>query len=267
MKQHLYLFGIAFFSLFAATPAMWGGSIVNGNFETGDFTGWNIGGGYRGNLLNSQLVPGNFLPGGANYNSGVAIGHSGIVTPGADPNTGGQLNRVFSGNYSWRVEDTANGGYASVISQTVTNYTSPDFFFAWAAVLEGAHGTTDATTVIITLRDLTDSVDLIVREYNAANNGLGVDPRFVDSTSTTGYYWTPWQIEQLTLPQNAIGHDLMLTMLAADCNPTGHAGYLYLDAFGDMAPSANTNAPEPSTYLMVGIGLAVALGNRMRRNR
>lgn len=267
MTQNLTLHRISILALLAASSTVWGGTIVNGNFETGDVTGWTVGGGYRGNLLNGQLVPSNFLSGGPNYSSSIANNHSGIVTPGTDPNTGNQLNRVYSGNYSWRVEDTVSGGYASVISQTVNSYTSSDFFFAWAAVLEGAHNATEAATVIITLRDLTDSVDLIVRQYNASNTGSGVDARFVDSTSTTGFFWTPWQIEQLTLPLNAIGHDLSLTILAADCNPTGHTGYLYLDGFGDVAPPVTTDTPEPSTYALVGIGLAVALGNRMRRNR
>lgn len=267
MKNSLNLERVAVLAFFTAASSVWGGAIVNGNFETGDATGWTVGGGYRGNLLNGQMLPSNFLQAGPNYNFSIASSHSSIVTPGGDPNTGNQLNRVYSGNYSWRVEDTVSGGYASVISQTVSNYTSSDFFFAWAAVLEGAHSSGDAATVIITLRDLTDSVDLIVRQYNASNNGSGVDARFVDSTTTTGYFWTPWQIEQLTLPQNAIGHDLSLTILAADCNPTGHTGYLYLDGFGDRAPQVGSQVPEPSTYVMVGIGLAVALGNRMRRNR
>jgi hypothetical protein len=246
--------------------AAWGGTIVNGDFETGDASGWTVGGGYRGNLLNGALVPSSFLPGGANYNSSIANTHSAIVTPGTDPNTSNALNRVYSGNYSWRVEDTVSGGYASVLSQTVNNYSNSDFFFAWAAVLEGAHGSTDAATVIITLRDMTDNIDLITRQYNAATTGSGVDARF-NFDNSTGFYWTPWQIEQLTLPGNAIGHDLSLTVLAADCNPTGHAGYLYLDGFGAAPPTTGGGVPEPSTYAMVGIGLALAIGDRIRRNR
>ena len=55
---------------------------------------------------------------------------------GNDPNVGSLLNRVYSGNYSYRAEDTTWGGYASAITQTVTNWTDNNIFFAWAAVLE-----------------------------------------------------------------------------------------------------------------------------------
>lgn len=77
------------------------------------------------------------------------------MTSGGDPNTSKALNRVYADTYSWRVEDITTGDYASVISQRVDNYTDPMIFFAWAAVLEGAHGVTDAATIKISLRDLT----------------------------------------------------------------------------------------------------------------
>jgi hypothetical protein len=244
-----------------------GGTPVNGDFETGNASGWTIGGGSRASLLNGSLLPSLFLPGGAYYDFAIASTHSGIVTPGLDANTGNQLNRVYSGNYSWRVEDTTNGGYASVISQTILNYTKPDFFFAWAAVLEGAHGPTDAATVVITLRDVTAGADLITRQYNA---GGGVDARF-SYNSSTNYYWTPWQIEQLTLPSGAVGHDLTLTVLAADCQPTGHTGYLYLDGFGSSAPIAGgqtaSAAPSLSEWgmaLLAG-GLIFVAVRRLRK--
>ena len=240
------------------------GSFINGNFETGDSSGWTIGGGYRGSVYN-PLNPAAFLPGGALYSASIANGHSGIVTPGLDPNTGNQLNRVYSGNYSWRVEDFETvGGYASVISQTVTNYTDPNIFFAWAAVLEGAHGLTDAATVQITLTDLTTSTLLISRQYNAASGGGGVDPRF-KYNAATNTYWTPWQIEQLAIDATLAGHDFNLSVLAADCNPTGHFGYLYLDGFGSVAPPPTGDVPEPATFGMIAFGLgALALKFRKR---
>ena len=237
---------------FGATP-------VNGGFETGNASGWTIGGGFRGGFLNGSLVPNSFLPGGGNYDSSVANTHSGIVTPGFDPNTDNQLNRVYSGNYSWRVEDTTYGGYASVISQTVTNYTSPSFFFAWAAVLEGAHGPTDAATVVISLRDVTAGTDLITRQYNAGTTGSGVDARF-NYNASTNFYWTPWQIEQLALPSSAIGHDLNLTVLAADCQPTGHTGYLYLDGFGSVTPPAGQTTTAAGAPSLSEWGMALLAG-------
>lgn len=243
-------------------------SFINGNFETGDATGWTIGGGYRGGVANNALNPADVLPGGSRYNVGIANGHSSIVTPGLDPRTGNMLNQVYSGNYSWRVEDTTTGGYASAISQRVNNYTDSNIFFAWAAVLEGAHGTNDAATMKISLLDLTAGDVLISREYNAADDGSGVDPRFNVFRASNGanFFWTPWQIEQLVLPANRIGHDLQLTVLASDCEPTAHAGYLYLDGFGSVLPPPVDGVPEPATIWFLASGL-IAIAWRVQRSR
>jgi len=243
-------------SVLAFAPRASAGVFLNGDFETGTSAGWTTGTGYRGGVFNPSLDAADLLPGGALYNPNLM--HSSIVTPGLVPETGNQLNRVYSGAYSWRVEDTTTGGYGSAIEQRVDNYSAPDIFFAWAAVLEGAHGVTDAATVKIQLRDVTSGVNLISREYNAASSGGGVDPRF-SYYAPTNFYWTMWQIEQLTLPVSSIGHDLVLSILAADCEPTGHEGFLFLDGFGDRVPDqTGTGVPEPASLLLVGLGLVAA---------
>jgi len=232
-------------------------TFVNGNFETGDATGWTIGGGYRGSTANNVLTPEMVLPGGALYDASIANGHSSIVNGGFDSNTGNALRQVYSGNYSWRVEDTVNGGYGSAIAQNVNAYSAPNIFFAWAAVLEGAHGLNDAATVKIYLRDLTVGDVLVAREYNAASSGGGVDARFTYNPSTN-YYWTDWQIENILLPANRMGNNFELSILASDCEPTGHVGYLYLDGFGAVPPPPPPPpgaVPEPGTYVLMVSGL------------
>jgi PEP-CTERM motif len=246
----------AFVCVVASAPAASADVFVNGDFETGTSTGWTTGSGYRGGVLNPSLDAADLLPGGSLYNA--SLNHSSIVTAGGVAETGNQLNQVYSGVYSWRVEDTVLGGYGSAIEQRVNGYSDPEIFFAWAAVLEGAHGPTDAATVKILLRDVTLGVDLISREYNAAAGGGGVDPRF-NYYAPTNFYGTPWQIERLTLPLTSVGHDLVLSILASDCEPTGHEGFLFLDGFGGDVPVV----PEPVSLLLVGMGLAAAV----RRNR
>ncbi len=254
----------------ALTMACAAGSVmaagfVNGGFEAGDMSGWAIGGGYRGGANYNPLDPANFLSGGAAYNAGIAGSHSAIISAGTvDPHVGALLgSTVYSGNYSLRVEDTTYGGYASVASQTVTNYTDTDIFFAWKAVLEGAHGVRDAASMVISLVDLTTSTELIRREYNASTSGGGGGSIF--SQSGGDYYTPQWQIEQLTIGSALSGHDFMLSVLAADCQPTGHYGYIYLDGFGAVIPPGG-NVPEPATLALAGLALAGGAFAR-RRNK
>ena len=244
-------------SMMVSGPAF-SAAFVNGGFEDGNFGGWTTGGGSRASVNNASLDPAAFLPGGSLYNA--SLNHSAIVTAGIAPHTDGNLNQVYSGTYSARVEDTTFGGYASVIKQTVTNYTDPNIFFAWAAVLEGAHGTNSAATFILTLTDDILGTTLVNRQYNAASGGGGVDARFTLSSDV--YYYTAWQIEQLDVSA-AQGHDFTLSLLASDCQPTGHAGYVYLDGFGATAPPGGS-VPEPATLALLGLG-ALGLGVSRRR--
>ena len=115
---------MAMAALFGATaPAASAASFTNGGFESGTFAGWTLGAGVRGSTDNASLTTAALLPGGALYNS--TINHSAVIGTGyVDPNVGNLLGTtVYSGNYSARIEDTTSGGYASVVSQTVTNYT------------------------------------------------------------------------------------------------------------------------------------------------
>jgi hypothetical protein len=240
---------------------------TNGNFENGTASGWITGGGYRGGITNSGLIPASFLPGGANYNP--TANRSAVVGPGIVANTDGNLNRVYSGNYSYRIEDVTDGGYASVISQTVANYQDNNIFFAWAATLESAHGTNDGAVFKLLLRNDTRGIDLISRQYTAASGGGGIDSRF--TLSTTGHYYTrDWQIEQLDVSQY-LGDTFTLILLAADCQPTAHQGTVYLDGFGAVTPPPvlppdSGVVPEPATNALMGSGLLM-LGGFLRARR
>ena len=226
-------------------------AFVNGGFEDGNTNGWTVGTTTRnGNL--SSLVPSNYLNG--------ATGRSAVVGSGLDPVLGGLMaNTVYAGNSAYRVEDTTDGGYLSVISQTVTNYTDPNIYFAWMAVLEGAHTAENAAGMKIELIDQTTHETIISRVYSAVPGN--VDARF---SSSNRYYYTPvWQIEQLAIDALRQGHDFVLTVLATDCDPTAHAGYVYLDGFGAAPP---VDVPEPTGLALVSLAL-LAAGTARRRKR
>lgn len=235
---------------------------INGGFETGDISGWTQGGGYRAGVNNAGLSPA-YFNGGGGFNDG---GRGHIMNLGdVDPNVGANIGSlVYSGNHSYRAEDTTYGGYATYIEQTVANYTDPDIYFAWKSVLLGAHGTLDAATMIISLTDNTTSSELIHREYNAADNGSGVDARF---SNYFGNFYTPdWQIEHLAIDSSLSGHSFTLSVLGSDCQPTGHWGYVYLDGFGAAPPPPGPGIPEPTAWALMITGFGMA-GGVMRRRR
>lgn len=258
----------------AAVSSAQSAGFVNGGFDDGTLNGWTTGGGCRTTKFNNQLVASDFLSGGSLYGAGTGsphfcsgtgngaiTSHSQIINAGAvDPNVGALIGDLTYGGtaHSLRVEDTTFGGYASVATQTVNNYTDPDIFFAWKAVLLGAHGLNDAATFIITLRDLTTNTELIRREYNAA-----AFPGAPFANSGGNFYTPAWQIEQLNIGTGLSGHNFQLLVLAADCEPTGHWGYVYLDGFGSVAPPPGV--PEPGSLALAGVALLGLAAARRRQ--
>jgi len=108
--------GLAAIAALLSTTAAHASSFVNGDFEAGNASGWTQGGGYRGNVSNAGLNPNNFIPGDGGVRSSIVA--SGTV----DPNVGAAFgSTVYGGKFSYRVENTTWGGYASVLQQRVNN--------------------------------------------------------------------------------------------------------------------------------------------------
>ncbi|HEX8404289.1 MAG TPA: PEP-CTERM sorting domain-containing protein [Duganella sp.] len=256
MKLHHIAGVVALLGLAGAAQA---DGFANGGFESGSTSGWVTGGGYRGGSPNAAITPADFLPGGALNQDGGERGA--VIDKGyVDANVGGLLgSTVLNGNYAYRAENTSSGGFGTAISQQVKNYTDSDIYFGWKAVLEnGGHAEDESAVMMLTLTDNTTGKLVLSRTYNAGDGGGGVDGRFM---SAGEFFYTPqWQIEKLSIDQSLSGHDFTLSLLAADCEPTGHTGYAYLDGFGAYVPPV----PEPETYgmLLAGLGMLGLVARR-----
>jgi len=261
MKKIMFILLMA---LFVALPAYADISFVNGGFDDagGNLDGWTINGSGPG----AVSLSGNGI---STYSGGAGGVVAATVAPGIDPNVG--INTTFAGSYSGRVGDATPWWgspyqYNSITqAATITGATAGHLYFAWAAVLEtSGHSYADTPYFQVKIHNDTQGGDIYdVKKYEQDGGFWTTSGWWQYSTGNDPLY-PGWYVEDLDLTALGVnvGDTLTLTALARDCNPTGHAMYVYLDGFGGTYTTHD--APEPATLLLLGSGL-IGLGFARKR--
>ena len=244
---------------------------TNGGFEQNDFAGWTLGGGTNPGLLGAepftsasiQIIPG-------------AAGPASIVGQFTDPIAPTiVLPRV--GQLTAKLNDENGGALVTTLVQTdtVTNADIdpadgfPHIRFAFAPVMDDpSHAPDEQPYFYVSVKNLTDNS--ILFEQFAYSGQAGVN--FLNGTGNWKYL--EFQNVDAVLPLSAIGQQIELTVIAADCALGGHGGYVYVDGFG------STNVPPPTgsavitevpvnqpAALILLAGLLGLLGWRAKRTR
>ena len=190
----------------------------NADFETCDFTGWDL---FDGNVNNQPYQMVNITP-------STPGGHHTITTPGTDPLVGIPTTDPNGGGCSVMLGDyTGTGARAASMRQTflVTPQTT-SFTYSYALVLEDPSGHTlgEKPFFKINMYDQNNN-PIACGEYEVISGPNG-DPDFISYGA--GYY-LPWRTT--FAPLNAyIGQNVTIEFIVGDCSQSGHYGYGYIDA-------------------------------------
>lgn len=231
----------------------------NGGFEGGSFADWTLGGGSNPGLAGAPPFTGGSVqisPGGAGP---ATIVGDGAVDPRAPTIA---LPRV--GHHTAKLNDEGGGALVTTLRQVDTVTTAdvdqadglPHIRFAFAPVLEDpSHSPEQQPYFYVVVKNLADGSVLF--EQFAYSGQAGV--QFLAGAGTWKYL--EFQDVDAVLPASAIGQQVELTVVAADCSLGAHGGYVYVDGFGSAVVGPGDNgAPPPEPKPVPSLGaLAAAL--------
>jgi hypothetical protein len=193
-------------------------ALVNGDFETGDLSGWTV-----------SLS----LYGGPSVS---------IVSPGTALWTNGGLNMVHSGKYAAMLYSGVNDSYHADwarIEQAVTVPPGQNMLEMWfAAVINfnhfsgGVYG--DDTYVLFEVLDPVGGT-IYSQRFSSFDNAAAL----IDDTPGDDWKYLPWQ--QITVPLSSYENQtLTVRYTAYDCNFGGHFSYGYIDDLRFVIPPSPT---------------------------
>lgn len=204
----------------------------NGGFEQNDFSSWVIGGGSNQGLVGA--VP--FNSASIQITPGPA-GPTALVGTITDPNAP-TLILPRLGSVTAQLNNAPGGSLVTTLKQvdTVTSADIdsgdglPHIRFSFAPVLEDPNHTPNQQPYFyVALRRVSDNSLLFEQFAYSGQAGFNF------LTAPTGWKYLPFQDVDVTLPANAVGEQIELTVIASDCSLGGHGGYVYVDGFGSQA--------------------------------
>jgi len=257
------------------------GMFVNGGFESGT-TGWTSVVGQW--TLSGSNTPVETVVSSTASNWGFYSSDSAVVTGTAltDTLTGGNLRQVFSGSSSFRVGNSATIRHFARLSQTVSNYSGGDIYFAFAAVLDDPdtnHTDPQRPAFKFDVRDETLNQSLYSIAFSSEGTGnqdLNWHQGIRNSLNDGYWYYSDWQLIRISTAGRQ-GNTISMAVATYDCSLGQHGGYAYVDAFQDTAPTPNPGVtttgavltysavPEPSSLLLASLGIAAAAWAARRR--
>ncbi|MCB0380352.1 MAG: T9SS type A sorting domain-containing protein [Flavobacteriales bacterium] len=219
--RKIILFPLLFISLLAFSQ---NDSLVNGNFETGDCSGWQI---IKGTVpASTPPQPYTFISSGISTCDS-STNHN-IVSIGNDAVCG--FPKVFpgGGNYSLQLGNgTGTGNGAARIQQTFEVDTVNNVFaYHYAVVLNDA-GHTLSEQPYFTARMFNVNGDTIhLKGLTYLPVSSGGDPDFIPYV---GGVYLDWHTQYVDL-SSYVGQDVTIEFTTGDCAQGGHYSYAYVDA-------------------------------------
>jgi uncharacterized repeat protein (TIGR01451 family) len=197
-------------------------SLVNGNFESGDFTGWEL---FEGEVSVNSFEMVNIVP-----VTPPSIQHA-IDSVSDDPIIGAALPRVYpnGGLYSAELGDgNGTGGQASRIKQIfLVDSIDNALAYHFSLVMESPQGHTLGEMPFFSARIIDQNGDTIYNnEVTSLDVNSGGDPDFI--AYAAGVY-LPWTTNYVDL-SDYVGEYVTLEFTSGDCAQSGHYGYAYVEA-------------------------------------
>lgn len=229
--------------------------VVNGNFETGNFTGWTV-----TNYRNPNAGIATFPP---TQKSHLNLGGVGTPVPvtqvvnaasgtaGAPDAPGGVLAIPFQGSYTARINARGDQNRASGIHQTAQMVLADvdpvdgkvHLRMAVAPVIQdGGHSPQQQAYFYVEVTNVTKGTRLFYTFNFAAQPG-------VPWQTLGGYQYTGWQAIDVA-PGNGlldVGDSVTVEIIAAGCSQGGHSGEVYVDSVGPFFAGLFVSAVGPTT--------------------